>query len=216
MTSSDRALIILGAGGHAAVVAEAAARAGWRVVGIASRDRPPTSGPFAGAEWLGDPDGVDAPTRVAAHVARGAMLHAAVGDSAARERWFAAFGGANAFATVVDPTAVVSPSAQIGRGVFLSTHAVVHARAAIGMGAIVNTAAVVEHDSAVGDFAHVSPGAILCGAVRVGRSAQVGAGAVVIPNRIIGEGATIGAGAVVIRDVEVGVTAVGVPAIARS
>ena len=84
------------------------------------------------------------------------------------------------------------------------------------MGAIVNTAAVVELDSAVGDFAHVSPGAILCGAVRVGRSAQVGAGAVVIPNRVIGEGATIGAGAVVIRDVAAGVTAVGVPAIARS
>ena len=194
MTSSDRALIILGAGGHAAVVVEAAVRAGWRIVGIASRDRPAASGSFAGAEWLGDPDGVDAQARVAAHVARGAMLHAAV----------------------VDPTAVVSPSAQIGHGVFLSTHAVVHARAAIGMGAIVNTAAVVEHDSAVGDFAHVSPGAILCGAVRVGRSAQVGAGAVVIPNRVIGEGATIGAGAVVIRDVAAGVTAVGVPAIARN
>lgn len=216
MTSSDRALVILGAGGHAAVVAESAARAGWRVVGIASRDRPEAAGPFAGAEWLGDPDAADGRAKIAEQVARGAALHAAVGDASVRERWFAAFGGAAAFTTLTDPTAVVSASARVGRGAFLSTHAVVHARSEIGVGAIVNTGAVVEHDCVIGDFAHVSPGTILCGAVRVGRGAQVGAGAVVIPNRVIGDGATIGAGAVVIRDVAAGVTAVGVPAAARS
>jgi sugar O-acyltransferase (sialic acid O-acetyltransferase NeuD family) len=192
MTSSDRALVILGAGGHAAVVAEAATRAGWRIVGVAASDKPAASGPFAGAEWFGDPDGADTRARVAAQVARGAMLHAAVGDAAVRERWFTGFGGADAFAAVIDPTAVVSPSARIGRGVFLSTHSVVHARAEIGVGVIVNTSAVVEHDSVVGDFAHLSPGAILCGAVRIGSAAQVGAGAVVIPNRVIGAGATVG------------------------
>lgn len=216
MTSSHGTLVILGAGGHAAVVAESAARAGWRVVGVASRDKPEAGGPFAGAEWLGDPDAADTRAKITAQVARGAALHAAVGDAAARERWFAAFGGAEAFATVIDPTAVVSASARVGRGAFFSTNAVAHARAEIGVGAIVNTGAVVEHDSVVGDFAHVSPGAILCGAVRVGRAAQVGAGAVVIPNRVIGDGATVGAGAVVIRDVAAGATAVGVPAAARS
>lgn len=215
MTSSDRALVILGAGGHAAVVAESATRAGWRIVGVASRDKPQAAGPFAGAAWLGDPDAAETRARIAALVASGAALHAAVGDAAARERWFMAFGGPAAFASVADPTAVVSASARIGRGAFLSTHAVVHARAEIGVGVIVNTSAVVEHDSAVGDFAHVSPGAILCGAVRVGRATQIGAGAVVIPNRSIGDGATVGAGAVVTRDVDGGATAVGVPARAR-
>lgn len=216
MTASERSLIILGAGGHAAVVAEAATRAGWRVVGVASRDKPELAGPFAGAEWLGDPDAADGRARIEAQVARGTALHAAIGDATARERWFASLGGEAAFSTVIDPTAVVSTSARVGSGAFLSTNAVVHARALIGIGAIVNTSAVVEHDSVVGDFAHVSPGAVLCGAVRVGRAAQVGAGAVVIPNRVIGEGATIGAGAVVTRDVGAGVTAVGVPAAARA
>lgn len=224
-TDQDRALVILGAGGHAAVVAEAALRAGWRIVGIAARERPPAESSFKGFrgseffegfEWLGDPDGADAPTRLAAHLARGGRLHAAVGDAETRARWVSTHGGFGAFATIIDPTALVSPSAHVAHGAFVAAGAIVHARATVGTCAIVNTRAVVEHDCVVGDFAHVSPGAILCGAVRVGRAAQVGAGAVVIPNRSIGESATVGAGAVVIRDVGGGLTAVGVPARARA
>lgn len=218
MTSSDRSIILLGAGGHAAVVAEAASRGGWRVVGIASRDRPPADGPFAGAEWLGEPGAADTRARMQAHLARGARVHAAVGDASLRERWVAEYGGhgGGALATIVDPAALVSPSARVEAGAFIAAGAIVHARAVVGVGAIVNTRAVVEHDCAVGDFAHVSPGAVLCGGVLVGRSAQVGAGAVVVPNRSIGAAAVVGAGAVVIRDIDAGVTAVGVPAAARA
>lgn len=216
MNPGDRTLVILGAGGHAAVVAEAAVRAGWRVAGVASRDKPSLEGPFAGAEWLGDPDTADARARIAAHAASGAKLHAAVGDGATRERWTAACGGDSAFATVVDPTALVSASARVEHGVFIAAGAVLHARATILAGSIINTRAVVEHDSVIGAFAHISPGAILCGAVQIGRLAQVGAGAVVIPNRSIGPGATVGAGAVVVRDIDAGVTAIGVPAVARA
>jgi acetyltransferase EpsM len=216
MNSSECTLVLLGAGGHAAVVAEAAARSGWRVVGIASREVPDASGPFEGAEWLGDPDGEEARGRLAAHAARGASLHAAVGDGTVRKRWLAAHGGPSAFVTVIDPSALVSPTATVERGAFIAAGAIVHPRATVGAGAIINTRAVVEHDCVVGDFAHVSPGAILCGAVRIGPGAQVGAGAVVIPNRAVGELATVGAGAVVVKDIEPGVTAVGVPAIARA
>lgn len=216
MNPSERTLLILGAGGHAAVAAEAAVRAGWRVAGIASRERPEPAGPFAGAEWLGDPDGDDARARIATQVARGVRLHAAVGDAAVRQRWVAGYGGPSVFATVIDPTAVVSPSARVEHGAFIAAGAVVQARATVGIGAIVNTRAIVEHDCVVCDFAHVSPGAILCGAVRVGQGAQIGAGAVVIPNRSVGDAAMVGAGAVVIRDVDAALTVVGVPAVARA
>lgn len=218
MTSIDPSLVILGSGGHAAVVAEAATRSGWRVVGVASREMPAAERPFERADWLGDPDDVDGRARIGALLAQGAKVHAAVGDATLRRRWTSFFEehGIDALAAVVDPSAVVSPSARLAPGVFIATGAIVHARAVVGTGAIINTRAVVEHDCVVGEFAHVSPGAILCGGVRVGRSAQVGAGAVVVPNRSIGDGATVGAGAVVIRDVVSGVTAVGVPAVVRT
>lgn len=216
MSTTDRTLVILGGGGHAAVVAEAAVRAGWRIKAVASRERPPAPGPFEGVEWMGDPDDAAVRARLAACVASGARLHAAVGDGETRARWTTLCGERGSFTAIVDPAALVSSSARVAPGAFIAAGAIVQTRATIETGAIINTRAVVEHDCVVGDFAHVSPGAILCGAVRVGRAAQVGAGAVVIPGRTIGPAATVGAGAVVIRDLDAGVTAVGVPAVARS
>jgi UDP-perosamine 4-acetyltransferase len=199
-----RELLILGAGGHAAVVAESAARAGWRVVGFAS-----ASG--AGVDThLGDPDASGA-ADIERAIARGVLLHAAVGAAEVRARWLERFGAVH-FATIVDPAASVSSSARVGHGAYIGTGAVVHARAVVDEGAIVNTRAVVEHDCIVEAFAHVAPAAVLCGSVRVGRGAQVSAGAVVIPARSVGAGAMVGAGAVVVRDVPAGATAVGVPA----
>jgi acetyltransferase EpsM len=208
----DLELLILGAGGHAAVVAESAVRSGWRVVAVASREHPAEPSPFGDVEWLGDPDTDEVRLRLHAYFARGVHVLAAVGCPETRERWLRMCGTSARVATVIDPTAVVSPSARIELGAFISTGAVVHARASIGEGAIINTHAVVEHDCVIGGFAHISPGAVLCGSVTVGRAAHVGAGAVVIPGRAIGDHATVGAGAVVARDVTPRTTVIGVPA----
>jgi len=228
---NEHQLVILGGGGHAAVVAESAVRAGWAVVALASAGADAHACPVSGVELIGDPDGAGL-DRIAALVAAGARLHAAVGDGAVRERWFArlqstglhgtglrgtclhgtGIDGTSAFATIIDPAAVVSPSASIGAGSFVGAGAIVQARAVLHECVIVNTRAVVEHDCTVEAFAHIAPGAVLCGSVRVGRRAQVSAGAVVIPVRRIGEGAMVGAGAVVVRDVGANTTVVGVPA----
>ncbi len=110
-----------------------------------------------------------------------------------------------AFPNIVDPSAVVSPFAAHGQGIFIGKNAVVNAGASVGDHAIVNTAAVIEHDSAVGAFAHVSVGAVLCGNVHVANDAFIGAGAVVIQGRSVGERAVIGAGCTVKKNVGAGV-----------
>ncbi len=207
-------LIVLGSGGHAAVVTESARRAGFAVIAVASRDSIADEAVFRGVEALGDPDGA-ALTRIGALVARGAKVIAAVGDPALRARWFDHFGAA-ACATIIDPSAVISASAYINAGVFIAPRAVVNARARVERGCIVNTAAIVEHDCRIGAFAHIAPGAVLCGTVEVGAWTHIGAGAVVVQNRAIGARVMIGAGAVVIRDVAADCTAVGVPATLRA
>jgi len=212
--SSQGKLVVLGAGGHAAVVAESAERAGFVVVGVAAQEAPAPEAPFAGVPWLGDPDGAGAPL-IESLLAEGARLHAAAGDAAVRARWTGRH-GAERFATVVDPSAIVSPSASIGAGAFIGPLAAVNARARVGAGAIVNTGAVVEHDCDVCAFAHVSPGAVLCGSVTVGEGAQVGAGAVVLPGRSIGAHSVLGAGAVLVDSIGASVVAVGVPARVRA
>jgi acetyltransferase EpsM len=203
-------LVIFGAGGHAAVVADAAVAAGFVLAGVLANPRPEVGGqtPFGGVPWLGDPDRPD--SALEDLLARGALVHAAVGDGETRRRWLEPRFASTV--AIVHPSAVVSPSATIEPGAFVGARAVVNARAVVARGAIVNTAAVVEHDAWVGAFAHVAPGSILLGAARVGEHAFIGGGGVVLPGIEIGARATLGAGGVATRAIAPDAVAMGVPA----
>ena len=203
-------MVLFGAGGHAAVVADAAVSAGFVLAGVLADRRPDGEGtpPFGGVPWLGDPEDPD--SSLADLLSRGARVHAAVGDPAIRRRWLA--DRLDVAATIVHPSAVVSPSATIGPGVFIGPGAVINARALVETGAIVNSAAVVEHDAWVGAFAHVAPAAVLLGGARVGPDSLVGASSVVLPEIEVGSGSTLAAGAVASTSIPAGVVARGVPA----
>ncbi len=203
-----RTLLLLGGGGHAAVVAESARAAGWNVAGYLD-DRPEDG---AAAQVRLKRLGAIRDLQAAlAALPAGAFGHAAVGDPALRRRWLEEFGGAAAPA-VVDCSAAVSPSAVAAPGAFIGPRAVVNARAVIGRGAIVNSGAIVEHDCRLGEFCHIGPGAVLGGGAAVGAGALVGMNASVLPGIRIGARAVLGAGAVAAADVPPEVTAVGVPA----
>lgn len=114
--------------------------------------------------------------------------------------------------TVIAPSAIVSPSATVGRGTAVFHRAVVNASTVIGRHSIINTGAIVEHGCRIGSNVFIGPGAVICGGVTVGDNAYIGAGAVVRPCVKIGAGCVIGAGAAVIRDIDTPGTYVGVPA----
>lgn len=112
----------------------------------------------------------------------------------------------------ISPTAVISPSAKLGRGIAIMPNAVINAEAIIDDLAIINTGATIDHDCRIGHAAHIAPQCALAGNVAVGDYSFLGVGSKVIPDMRIGQHATIGAGGVVIRHINDGVTAVGVPA----
>ncbi len=115
-------------------------------------------------------------------------------------------------ATLIHPKAIISPSAEIGKGSVIMANVVVNADSVIGQGVILNTSSVVEHDNVIDDFVHISPNAALGGNVCVETLSHVGIGASVIQGRCIGPNSVIGAGAVVIENIPANVTAVGTPA----
>lgn len=204
-----QSIILLGGGGHAAVVAEAAKAAGYIVEGYlddAEKGAHDDAGEVVGFRRLGPINGVKAAKEAHRH----AVFHAAIGDPKLRKKWLGLV-EPRPTPAIIHPSAVVSPSAKIGEGAFIGARAVVNTRASIGAGAIINTAAIIEHDCVIDAFCHIGPGSVLCGAVAVGEATLVGAGAVVIPGVRIGAGCTLGAGAVVIADVADGETVVGVP-----
>jgi sugar O-acyltransferase (sialic acid O-acetyltransferase NeuD family) len=202
----ERVIILLGAGGHAAVVADAACCAGWRVAGCVD-DRQGTGGPPPRVERLGSTGDL------AAILDRfpEARIHAAVGSPRLRELWLA-LAPDRVAAPIVHPSAIVSTSARLAPGSFVAARAVVNPRASVGYGAIVNTASIVEHDCRIEAFAHLAPAAVLAGGASLGASALAGVGSIVLPGIRVGRGATLGAGSVAVRDVPDGAVAIGSPA----
>jgi UDP-perosamine 4-acetyltransferase len=108
--------------------------------------------------------------------------------------------------------AVISPSAQMGKGLTVMAGAVINAAAILGDNVIVNTGAIVEHDCVLADHVHIATGSRLCSTVRVGIGAHIGAGATVRQSITIGEGAIVAAGAAVVKDVDPWTVVAGVPA----
>lgn len=200
-------VVILGAGGHGRVVAEALRSSGREVAAFLDRERERWGSELDGTRVAGGDD------KLADYPA--ARFDCAVGVGGLKDtrrrravHEFAASRGA-ALPPVVAASALVSPSARLGAGAQVLTHAVVHPGASVGEGAVVNTAAVVEHDCVVGAHGFVGPGAILCGGASLGEGAFVGAGAVVLPGVSVGAGALVAAGAVVRADVPAGAKELG-------
>ena len=206
-----KSLVIVGAGGHGAVVADTAAcAAAWSHITFYDDLWPSlldnTGYPVVGTiAALRDRFASDSPS--------GLELLFAIGDNQVRMALTQEFLGLGAaLATIVHPAAVVSRSSTIGPGTVVCARAVVNPRSRVGVACIVNTGAVVEHDVDIGDGTHIGPAAALAGEVRVGSLVTIGVGACVIPGMKIGDGAIVGAGAAVVRDVEPGSTVVGTPA----
>ena len=207
---SDRPVIVVGAGGHGQVVAEALQAAGRLVLGFVDPGLP-AGAEIAGLPVLGDdawlsPEG-------GYELANGL---GGTGAAAGQGRRRAVQAGLEAagfrFAEVRHPSAVVSAHADIGPGVQLLARCVVQTGARIGAGAIVNTCAIVEHGCRVGPFSHCATGAILCGDVTVGEDAHIGAGAVIRQGVALEDGVVVGAGAVVLGPGTGPGALVGVPA----
>lgn len=193
-------LLIIGAGGHAKVVLDAAQAAAWEIAGVV--DEHETRTEVLGHLVARSADGIAADRFIVA-----------IGDNQARARLFAQHVASGLEpATVIHPSAIIAPSARIGAGTFVAAGAIVNPEASVGENVILNTGCVVEHDVSVGDHALIGPLASLCGESSVGSGVLLGAGVTVKPRARVGEWSTVGAGAAVVSDLPAASVCAGVPA----
>jgi sugar O-acyltransferase (sialic acid O-acetyltransferase NeuD family) len=193
----SRVTYLIGAGGHAKVIADILIESGRPPA--AFLDDAPTHNRVLGITVI---KGLELPQPDSAVIV-------AIGDNFTREQLAKRF---NAFDIAIHPTAIVSRHAEIGPGTVVMAGAVINAGTRVGAHCIINTRAIVDHDCLISDFAHIAPGATLGGNVRVGRGSMVGLGASVIHGRTIGDHTVVGAGSTVVRDLPPCVVAIGSPA----
>jgi sugar O-acyltransferase (sialic acid O-acetyltransferase NeuD family) len=194
---SQRITYLIGAGGHAKVIADILIACG-RTPG-AFLDDAPVHHRMLGITVI---KGLALPEP-------GSAVIIAVGDNATRQRIAQRF---TLFDVAIHPSASVSRDAEIGPGSVVMAGAVINPGTRVGAHCIINTGAIVDHDCLISDFGHVGPGATLGGNVRVGTGSMVGLGASVIHGRAIGEHTIVGAGSTVVHDLPPCVIAIGSPA----
>jgi acetyltransferase EpsM len=203
-------LVIVGAGGHARVVADLVRVAGvFEIVAFVDELAEQRDGDmYLGARVYAGASGLDRARQKGIGYALPAF-----GDNLARlsclERLHA---NGYEIISAVHPSAVVATDVAFGAGTVICASAVVGPAARLGEGCIVNTGATVDHDSVLGDGVHVEPGAHLGGTVRIGQASTIGIGAVVGKRLQVGAHTHVGAGAVVVRNLPDGVIVWGVPA----
>ena len=197
---SERSVVIFGAGGLGKSIAEllAASRV-LEALCIVDDDQSLSAGllglPLAGTRAV-----------LPALRERGACLAAnavgAIGRIATRVAIFELL-ASNGFELpqLVDRSAYVAPSAQLGGGAQVFANASVCAEARLGEDVIVNTGAVVSHDCVVGAHTHIAPGALLAGHVEVASRTLVGMGVTTAVGVRIGADVIVGNGVVVSGDV---------------
>lgn len=200
-------LAILGAGGHGRVVADAAALSGaWSEIVFFDDNYPDY---IQSGRWQVIGSSVDLVNTLTEQDA--VIIGIGSCDIRMSMTDFLQEKGAN-LATVIHPSAIISPDSSIGYGCVILANAVVNTGVSVDNAVIINTAATVDHDCQLDSGVHISPGAHLAGQVVVGKNSSIGIGAVIKQQVKIGCNVTVGAGAAVVNDIPDGQTVAGVPA----
>ena len=207
MVKTKTKVIVIGGGGHARVLIDAMDTAGgYKILGYT--DMRSCTG--IGIPYLGTDEAI------LKHSPRKVMLANGLGSvdrPLKRRQVYVHFRKLGyCFASVIHPSAAVSPRSSLAQGVQIMAMAVVNTGTRVGENVLINTSASIDHDCVIGEHAHAAPGVVLSGGVHIGACAHVATGAKIIQGIRVGSEALVGAGAVVVHDVPAKVKVFGVPA----
>lgn len=204
----SRELHIIGAGGHAAVVADAADSSGkWDSLFVYD-DVEPASLPRA-TSYGG---GVDTLLN------KSGLLDVVVAIGQADTRLMISnqlISKGMQLVKVIHPRSIVARDARLSAGTVVLAGAIVNPSVSCGIACILNTGSIVDHHCQLGDAVHICPGVALAGRVSIGSKSWIGVGAKVRDGVSIGPDSVIGAGAVVVNNIPGNVTVIGCPAISK-
>lgn len=194
-------LIIIGAGGHAKVVADIAEKSGYTDICFVDDTK---TGSCVGFPVIGKIDDVEKLNDSKTDFVIG------IGNNEIRKAIAHKY-NVN-YVTLIHPSAQIAVNVTFGIGTVVMAGAVVNPDTVIKNHCILNTSCVVEHDNVIEDYVHISPNVALGGTAHICEGTHVGIGATIVNNITVCAGCRIGAGAVVVKSIEKSGTYIGVPA----
>lgn len=203
-------VVIIGAGGHAKVIADIVEKSGDTVYGFLDDKLP--EGTIIANNKLFKVIG-DFNKRFTLPITHQDLEFViAIGDNKKRKEIAEKSVHNIKYYTAIHPSATIGLDVSIGEGTVVMANSCINTSATIGRHCIINTGSIIEHDNVLEDYVHISPNATLAGTVKVGERTHIGISATVKNNIEICEECIIGAGAVVVKDIKEKGTYVGVPA----
>ena len=201
----SKKVVIIGAGGHAKVIADIIIKSGDEVVGFLDDNIEKDTIVIDNYKVIGK-------TKDCLKLKEDKELYfiIAIGNNFIRKDISKTY-NLNYY-TAIHPTAVIGMQVQIEKGTVIMANSCINSNTKIGKHCIINTGAIVEHDNIIEDYVHISPNATLCGTVTIREGTHIGAGSVIKNNVTITNNCIIGAGGVVVKNIEESGTYVGVPA----
>lgn len=195
-------LIIIGASGHAEVLADIALKSGYTIAGFLDDNKKNTE--LLGYKVLGK-------VSDCLKYKNEYEFVIGIGNNTVRKRIAEEYSELN-FATLIHPTASIGLDVMVDKGTVIMPMAVINPCAKIGAHSIINSGAIVEHDCLVGDYCLIAPHATLCGVVKIGNNVHMGAGSVVNQTLSVCDNVIVGSGSVITKSITEAGTYVGVPA----
>lgn len=155
-------LVILGAGGYGRTVADIAHQLGYSTI------------------VLDDADSGHPLSTFSSFIDENTSFIPAFGNNTFRMEWINRIeesGGQ--LATLIHPTAYISPTATISHGTVILPHVNINTDVVVGKGCIINLGAIVDHGCVLEEGVHICLGAIVKGENRIEKCSKIEAGEVV-------------------------------------
>ena len=115
------------------------------------------------------------------------------------------------FVNVIHPSAIISPEAKLGRGIYIGPGVIINPGARVGDNSIIWSGVIIEHDNFIGKNVFIAPGVNTAGYARIGDASFIGMGSN-ITNVKIGKNVTVAAASLVLKDVKSNKYISGIPA----
>lgn len=203
--------VLVGAGGHARVVLEAARLSGFKVACAVDERRELHGCQLDGVPIVGGDEAIR--DLVNDGIAAAIIGVGSVDVTDARASLFARLVGMGLDVLAVrHPSASVAANARLGDGAVVLAGAVLNAGTMIGANVIVNTRAIVGVGCRIGDHVHIAPGARIGDGVLIDERSHIAIGSRILAGVRVGRQCMVAAGAVVADDLPDRSRVAGVPA----